>query len=66
MAGAVEEKEVRDIRLGGEGSGTLMNIMYTAGVVTPMEAVTIQDRIEFNKRAIAEEFRKNTYDAPRR
>jgi hypothetical protein len=65
IAGSSSESDTRDFRLGGEGSGTLMNMMYSGGVVTPIEAVTIQDRIEFNKRAIAEELRKNTYDTKR-
>jgi hypothetical protein len=65
IAGSSSESDIRDFRLGGEGSGTLMNMMYSGGVVTPIEAVTIQDRIEFNKRAIAEELRKNTYDTKR-
>jgi len=65
IAGSSSESDLRDFRLGGEGSGTLMNMMYSGGVVTPIEAVTIQDRIELNKRVVAEELKKNTYDTKR-
>jgi len=61
-----QTSDTQDIRLGGESSNAeLIMIMTSSGVVTPIEAVTVQDRIEFNKRAIAEQFKKNTYDTKR-
>jgi len=59
--------EVTPIQLGGEGENKdLINLLQASGVIVPIETPTITDQIEFNKRALAEEFRQGTYKTPER
>lgn len=58
-----QEGEVIPIQGGGqeEEGRKLQNFFYMMGVITPIEQPPLQDQIEFNKRAMAEEFREGTY-----
>jgi hypothetical protein len=48
--------------MGGQAEGRgLRTLLYTLGVVTPIEQPPLQDQIEFNRRALSEKFREGTY-----
>ena len=54
--------DVVPIQLGGMTElSSLQNFLYTAGVVTPIDQPSLEDVIQFNKRALAQEFREGTY-----
>lgn len=53
--------EQRDIRLGGtQPRGALENLLYTGGVITPIEAPDLQTRIRYNERVLRDALRENT------
>jgi hypothetical protein len=54
-------EEQRDIRLGGTTQrGALENLLYTMGVITPIEAPDLQTRIRYNERVLRDALRENT------
>ncbi len=54
-------EEQRDIRLGGtQPRGALENLLYTGGVITPIEAPDLQTRIRYNERVLRDALRENT------
>jgi hypothetical protein len=56
------EGETIPVQMGGQAEGRgLRTLLYTLGVVTPIEQPPLQDQIEFNRRALSEKFREGTY-----
>lgn len=61
LAGIPEGEREIPIQLGGapRGDGSvnvIENMLYTGGVITPITELNLQDKIEFNKRALNEKF----------
>jgi len=61
LAGTPEGEREIPIQLGGapRGDGSvnvIENMLYTGGVITPITELNLQDKIEFNKRALNEKF----------
>jgi len=58
VAGMPEEQ--RDIRLGGTSErGAIENLLYTGGVITPIEAPNLQTRIRYNERVLRDALRED-------
>lgn len=54
--------DVTPIQMGGMTElSSLQNFLYTMGVITPIDQPSLEDVVQFNKRALAQEFREGTY-----
>lgn len=62
---AEETTDQTATQLGGDSDNqALINILYSAGVITPIAAPTYEDQVEYNRRMIGAEFREGTYKPP--
>lgn len=62
---AEETTDQTATQLGGDSDNqALINLLYSAGVITPITAPTYEDQVEYNKRMIGAQFREGTYKPP--